>query len=174
MPIYEPFVGFTYNDIHSSVLKIYRVSSGNRYDENITATMTDKTVDVPGGDGQYYFGTTFKNRTFKVDYAFDSLTKEEIRTIKQIFCGDGIHDLVFDEDRDNNGNALKTWSAKVTGTATMKHLCFDEVEEDGKSIEVYKGEGSITFTCYYPYARSTQIKLDAKGCENDGDLPAPL
>ena len=80
MATYEPFVGFTYNGIHSSDLKIYRVSSGNRYDESITATMTDKTVDVPGGDGQYYFGTTFKNRTFKVDYAFDNLTKEEILT----------------------------------------------------------------------------------------------
>ena len=51
MPSYEPFIGFTYNGIHSSELKIYRVSSSDRYDENITATMTDKVVDVPGGDG---------------------------------------------------------------------------------------------------------------------------
>ena len=59
------FVGFTYNGVHSiRDLKIYRTSNGSRYDENMTATMTDLTADVPGGDGQYYFGTTFKNRTF--------------------------------------------------------------------------------------------------------------
>lgn len=138
------FIGFTYNGYHSiRDLGIYRTSNGNRYDDNLTATMTDKTVDVPGGDGQYYFGTTFKNRTFTVNYAFDMLTEAKIRTLKEVFCGDGIHDLVFDE------RPYVAWSAKVTGTASMKHLCF---EEDGQ--RVYKGEGSITFTCYYPYGHT--------------------
>lgn len=142
------FIGFTYNGKHSiRDLGIYRVSSGNRYEDNITAAMTDKTVDVPGGDGQYYFGTTFKNRTFKVDYAFDDLTEEKIALIKQVFRGDGIHDLVFDEA------PYKVWSAKVTGTASMKHLCFDE-----GGVRKYKGEGSITFTSYFPYAH-TPTKL---------------
>lgn len=141
--VMEDFIGFTYNGVHSSDLKIYRTSNGSRYDDNITATMTDKTVDVPGGDGQYYFGTTFKNRTFTVNYAFDNLEETDIVKIKEVFCGDGIHDLVFDE------HPYKAWSAKVTGTASMKHLCF---EEKGKRI--YRGEGSITFTCYYPYAHT--------------------
>lgn len=173
---YQPFVGFTYKDASGNMwhsitdLKIYRTSNGNRYNESITPAMTDKVVDVPGGDGQYYFGTTFKNRTFTVDYAFEELTKTEIDTIKMVFSGDGIHELVFDEDRDTSGKALKIWSAKVTGTATMKHLCF---EEDGEDI--YKGEGSITFTCYYPYARSENIERITTGetvQKNNGDLPA--
>ena len=156
-------------------LKIYRTSNGNRYNESITPAMTDKVVDVPGGDGQYYFGTTFKNRTFTVDYAFDKLTKTEIDTIKMVFSGDGIHELVFDEDRDNNGTAIKIWSAKVTGTATMKHLCFEE-----NGVDTYKGEGSITFTCYYPYARSEKLKLSTENTAetrlptNNGDIPAPF
>lgn len=154
----EDFVGFTYNGVHSSNLKIYRTSNGNRYDDNITAAMTDKTVDVPGGDGQYYFGTTFKNRTFTVNYVFDSLTEGDIRRIKQTFSGDGIHDLVFDE------RPYQVWSAKVTGTASMKHLCF---EENGQRI--YKGEGSITFTCYYPFAHSP-TKLWQQNMENGGKL----
>jgi hypothetical protein len=158
----QPYIGFTYNiktaatadqaavPYHSITdLKIYRTSNGNRYNESITPAMTDKVVDVPGGDGQYYFGTTFKNRTFTIDYAFEALTKTEIDTIKMVFSGDGVHELVFDEDRDENGEAQKIWSAKVTGTASMKHLCFEEEGED-----IYKGEGSITFTCYFPYARS--------------------
>lgn len=174
MPNYQPFIGFTYNGEHSiEDLHIYRTSNSNRYDENLTATMTDKTVDVPGGDGQYYFGTTFKNRTFTVNYAFDNLKKSDIAKMKRVFSGDGIHELVFDEDRDADGKALKIWSAKVTGTATMKHLCFEEGGED-----IYKGEGSITFTCYYPYAHSEKIELPSKNWgslnTNNGDLPAPF
>ena len=46
------FIGFTYNGKHSvRDLKIYRTSNSNRYTENLTATMTDKTADVPGGEG---------------------------------------------------------------------------------------------------------------------------
>jgi hypothetical protein len=41
------------------------------------------------------------------------------------------------------------YSAAVTGNATAKHLCFDE----GNGV-VYKGDGSIQFTCYFPFARS--------------------
>ena len=151
--VIQDFIGFTYNGVHSSDLKIYRTSNSGRYDESMTATMTDKTADVPGGDGQYYFGTTFKNRTFTVNYAFDDLSESDIKEIKKVFRGDGIHDLVFDE------TPYKAWSAKVTGTATMKHLCFDEnyidkVTQKEKNRRKYRGEGSITFTCYYPYAHT--------------------
>ena len=145
------FIGFTYNGYHSvRDLHIYRTSNGSRYDENLTATMTDKTADVPGGDGQYYFGTTKKNKVFNVPYAFDALTEYDLQQLKRVFSGDGIHELIFDE------TPYKAWSAKVTGTATLKHICF---EENGERL--YKGEGSITFTCYYPYAHSTNLDRKA-------------
>lgn len=150
----QDFVGFTYNGVHSiKDLHIYRTSNGNRYDNNLTATMTDKTADVPGGDGQYYFGTTFKNRTFTINYVFDHLCESDLQKIKSIFCGDSIHELVFDEE------PYKAWSAKVTGTASMKYLCFDENPNNSSANKrIYKGEGSITFTCYYPFAK-TPTKL---------------
>jgi phage-related protein len=165
MPNYNPFVGFTYNGKHSiDDLHIYRTSNSGRYTDNLTATMTDKTVDVPGGNGQYYFGTTYKNKTFTVNYAFDKLTKAELDNLRETFSGDGIHDLVFDEDRNTSGTALKTWSAKVTGTAQIKYLCFEEeVDAEGNSIDIYKGEGSIVFTCYFPFARKKQTQEFAGG-----------
>jgi hypothetical protein len=75
------FIGFTYNGKHSwRDLGIYRTSDGGaRYSGGLTATMTDKTADVPGRDGQYYFGTTFKNKTFTINYAFDELTEEKFQ-----------------------------------------------------------------------------------------------
>ena len=163
------FIGFTYNGKHSwRDLGIYRTSDGSRYSGGLTATMTDKTAEVPGGDGQYYFGTTFKNKTFTINYAFDELTEEKFQQLKSVFDGKGIHDLIFDEWPD------RVWSAKVTGTASIKYLCFDDEKLMDGYQRVYKGEGSITFTCYYPFARSV---VWYGGTSNDiigpvgGDIP---
>lgn len=166
------FIGFTYNGQHSyRDLGIYRTSSGSRYNSNLTATMNDKTADVPGRDGQYYFGTTFKNRTFTVDYAFHELTEEQFQYLKTVFDGKGIHDLIFDEDPD------KIWSAKVTGTASIKYICFEDQSLNDSFKRIYKGEGSITFTCYYPFARSAQTYGGTNSSVIDpveGDVPTPF
>jgi hypothetical protein len=37
----------------------------------------------------------------------------------------------------------------VTGTATLKYIPFGE----GTTGRTYKGEGTIQFTCYWPFAR---------------------
>jgi phage-related protein len=80
-----------------------------------------------------------------VSFAFDSLTEEQLARLKRHFGDKGIHDLIFDE------SPYKVYSAKVTGTATIKHIPFNE--GTGKE-RVYKGEGTIQFTCYNPFARS--------------------
>lgn len=142
------FIGFTYNGKHSWYdLGIYRTSDGSRYNDNLTPSLNDKATDIPGGDGQYYFYTRAKNKVFSISYAFDSLTEQGLRQLKQTFNGKGIYSLIFDEA------PYKTWSAKVTGNSQIKHLCFT----DSQGNRVYKGEGSIQFTCYWPYARSSEI-----------------
>ena len=55
------YVGFTYNNIHSSQLGLKSVSSGNRYQKDLLPVAQDYTTDVLGGDGTYFFGTKFKN-----------------------------------------------------------------------------------------------------------------
>ena len=46
------FIGFTYNGKHSMRdFNIYRTSDGSRYNDNLVPSMTDKTADIPGGDG---------------------------------------------------------------------------------------------------------------------------
>ena len=146
------FLGFTYNNLHSSTLGIVRTSDGSRFNENLLPTMQDKTVRVPGGDGTYYFGSYYTQRQFSVSFAFDGLTDEQIATIKRHFGDKGIHDLIFDE------TPYKVWSAKVTGTATIKYVAFAE----GDTGRLYKGEGSIQFTCYYPFARCAFSDTDTK------------
>ena len=145
------YMGFTYNGIHSSVLGIVRVSNGSRFDENLLPTMQDKTVQVPGGDGTYYFGSYFTQRQFSVSFAYDNLTERQIAQLRTHFGDKKIHDLTFDE------RPYKTYRAKVTGTATLKYIAFDEGE--GRE-RVYKGEGTIQFTCYQPYAICSKKWID--------------
>lgn len=152
------FIGFKYNGIHSSYYEIFRTSDGSRYSDNLIPQLTDKTVDVPGGDGQYYFGSFHKTRQFSISVAFESLDEEKYREMRIWLDGKGIHDLIFDEA------PYKVYSAKVTGTPQLKTICFDQ---DGE--RVYKGEGTIQFTCYYPFAHTpklTQSNTDGKVLDN--------
>ena len=144
------FIGFTYNGKHSSELGIVRTSDGSRFNENLLPTMQDKTVQVPGADGTYYFGSYYTQRQFNVSFAFDDLTEFQVAQLKSHFGDKGIHDLIFDEC------PYKVYSAKVTGTATIKYIAFSE----GSTNRLYKGEGGVQFTCYNPFARSRYKFLD--------------
>ena len=138
------YIGFTFNNTHSSSLGIVRTSDGSRFNENLLPIIQDKTVQVPGGDGTYYFGSFYTQRQFNIPFAFDSLTEEQFATLKRWLGDKQVHELIFDE------LPYKAYQAKITGSATIKHIPFDE---NGK--RVYKGEGSVQFTAYYPYAKST-------------------
>ena len=137
------YMGFTYDNTHSSTLGIVRTSDGSRFNENLLPTIQDKTVQIPGGDGMYFFGSYYTQRQFSVSFAFDGLTEEKIGEIRRVFGDKKIHDLIFDE------RPYKVYSAKVTGTATLKYIPFTE----GSTNRLYKGEGTIQFTCYDPFAR---------------------
>jgi hypothetical protein len=55
------FIGFTYNGKHSITdFGIYRVNNGSRYSHNILPQLQEKTAEVPGMDGVYYFGSNYK------------------------------------------------------------------------------------------------------------------
>lgn len=135
------FIGFTFNDIHSSVLGVVRVSDGSRYNEDLLPSFSDRTLDVTGRDGIYYFGSSYKQREFEVSYAFDNITESNLRDIKLFLSDKKIHELIFDEV------PYKVYKAKISGTPTIKYICF---MENGQRI--YKGEGTFYFVCYYPFA----------------------
>jgi hypothetical protein len=47
----------------------------------------------------------------------------------------------------------KVYTVKVTGMPTIKAIPFEEIS-NGKKVKIYKGEGSVTFTAYWPYAHT--------------------
>lgn len=137
------FRGFRFGKIHTSDLQLEVVSTSDRYEPRILPAPTDTTIDVPGGDGQYYFGSVYKNREITCNLAFDNVSEQIYRKIRQLFATDKLQDLVFDEE------PYKTWRAKIKSKPEFKSLCFTDKETGER---VYKGTGKLVFVCYFPYA----------------------
>ncbi len=138
------FIAFSFNGKHSfEDFGLIRTSDGSRYNINLAPTMQDKTAEVPGGNGMYYFGTTYKQKDFPISFAFDEMDEATLQGMKRWLNGDGVYPLWFAEE------PYKVYMAKVTGTPSLKLLPF---EIEGK--RVYKGEGSVSFTAYNPFART--------------------
>lgn len=137
------FIGFSFNGYRSEELGIVRVSDGSRYDEDLLPTSQDKTVQVPGGDGFYYFGSDYTQRQFSINIAFDELTEAQFRKLQQVFGTKELGKLIFDE------RPYKYYMVK-SGNPQLKYICFGK-EGDPR---IYKGEGILTFTAYYPFAKS--------------------
>ena len=173
------FLGFTFGGYHSSDLGITRVSGGDRYDEQLHPEIKDRTAEVPGVNGNYYFGSDFGPRTIDIEIAYDHLTEEQFRRLRRIFGTKHIQQLIFDE------RPYKYYMAKIESPIELSYVCFDEQDYEWENIplgkdeatgkmnyaqgisgdfeykkytdkfrRIYKGEGKITFICYFPFAKS--------------------
>jgi len=141
------FLGFTFNGIHSSNLNIVRIIKGDRFENNLSPDIKDSTVDVPGSDGIYLLNTSFKQKQISIDFAFEDLTEENMRRLRLLFNDKQIHGLILDEE------PYKEYQAKVTSSVKLSYIAFDYTEESTTS-KIYKGEGSVVFTAFYPYAQA--------------------
>ena len=156
MALSGDFIGFTFNGVHSSDMGIIRTSDGSRFNENLLPASTDKTVQIPGGDGTYYFGSNYTQRQIPISIATDELTETQFRQLKQWLGDKQIHPLVFDEA------PYKTYMVKTSSIPTLRFICFDNITKNNSEMtvnRVYKGEGSLQFIAYFPFARCTKKYL---------------
>ena len=156
MALSGDFIGFTFNGVHSSDMGIIRTSNGSRFNENLLPASTDKTVQIPGGDGTYYFGSNYTQRQIPISIATDELTETQFRQLKQWLGDKQIHPLVFDEA------PYKTYMVKTSSIPTLNFICFDNIIKNNGEMtvnRVYKGEGSLQFIAYFPFARCTKKYL---------------
>jgi hypothetical protein len=173
------FTSFSFKGIDSSDLGITRVSDGSRYTDDLLPTSQDKTAVIPGGDGTYYWETNHTQKVFNIPIAFDNLSEEQYKRLRQVFNTKELGELKFAE------TDYKYYMAKPTGIPQLKTVCFeeeyyDEVDKENKKRRIYKGEGTIQFTAYYPYAKGNKVKIDEYGNDttpitkieliNSGDL----
>lgn len=148
MSIKGDFISFTYNGVHSTELGIVRTSSSNRYNDQLVPTSQDKTVAVPGGNGTYFFGSNYTQRAITLNIAYDEVTEATLRRMRKVFSADTIHPLIFDDA------PYKVYYAKVSGQPQLNYIPFQNYDSDFLSgtPRIYKGEGTINFVCYDPFA----------------------
>ena len=118
------FTGFSFGDWHSTdpttgEVKVVRVSGGDRYTEQLHPEINDITAEVPGLNGQYYFGSDFGTKSFDIEIAFDHLTEQQFRKLRQVFGTKQIKKLVFDE------RPYKYYLAKLESPIELSYICFD-------------------------------------------------
>lgn len=164
----DDYIGFTYNGHHSSEYRIVRVNSGSRYETSLVPTPKDTTIDAVGRDGLYYVTSKYQQLTIPVNIAFDDLYDEDIRNLKEWLSSKTEGELWFDED------PYKQYSAKITSNPKLSWIAFD----DPIKGRVYKGEGTIQFICYYPWATSrfrnlSEVYKDVYGVEDPSTLINP-
>lgn len=149
------YIAFSFKGKHSfEDFGIYRVSNDQSgYNMNLNIDRTDKTAQVPGSDGLYYFGNEIKSRVFNVAFAFDNLPEEKLIDLKNWLSGDTLGDLWFSEE------PYKVYTAKVTGLSTIKTIPFEKHAKQRS----FSGTGQVTFTCYYPYGQTPDFIKVRKG-----------
>lgn len=159
-----PFLGFTYNGRHSSELGIVRINTGNRAEMPLSPSFKDSTAEVPGGKGLYYFNTQIQQRQFTINFAYDDLAEEDVRELREWLNPLEQGELIFDEE------PYKAYTVKPNTQPKLSYLVFDReiTTENFKLYEpstvkssgrIYKGEGAIGLTAYYPYAKAPSKEL---------------
>ena len=200
------FTGFTFGGKTSSELGIVRVSGGDRYNEELQPEIKDISAEVPGADGEYYFGSNYGPRKIDIEVAFDHLTEAQFKELRKVFGTRELQELIFDE------RPYKKYLAKLESPIELSYVCFDEPmktvgtardgirftsrtstigltdeavvgtgqvgESTGEIVRtreqitpyetdytqmqrIYKGEGKISFTCPFPFAKSVYKQLPA-------------
>lgn len=163
-----PYLGFWFNGHHSSEFNIVRVSTSNRYSEDMSPDIKDIVVERPGGDGSYYFGSTYQPKNFTINFAFDSMTEEEYQQYNIWVNNKKPAKFSFDEWNETWDKVTKYYMAKISSNATLKFVCFDE-----QGQRVYKGEGSLTFNCQFPFIIEEKISEDGS-IKIDSELSSPV
>lgn len=117
------FIGFSIGNFHSSKLGILRTSDGSRFNESLLPGFSDATAQVPGGDGMYYWKSTYSQKPFSIPIAYDSMTETQLRNLRRAMACKDIIPLVFDE------RPYKEYLVKPTGEPQLSYICFDEKDQ---------------------------------------------
>ena len=140
----EDFLDFSYNDTWASEMGLIKVNTGKRQDDEILPASKDTTIDVPGSDGVYYLNSKFQQREFTINFAYDGLKEKDILAIREWLAPKKECQLIFSE------RPYKYYMAKPKSAPKLSYIAFDDTD----GTRVYRGEGTVQFVCYYPWARS--------------------
>lgn len=159
----DDFLGFKFNNRHSSEFGIIRVSGGSRYNSDVLPNVKDNTIEIPGRDGKVFLNSSYDPIQFSFSFAYDELTEVQMRAMKQWLNRNQEGDLILDE------LPYKAYKCRVSGQPKLTFVCFDDYEQDGNigigahdedaaPRRIYKGEGTVNFVCYEAEGRNPNGK----------------
>jgi len=144
------FLGFQWDDIHSSELNIVRTINNQYFEDLLTPTISLTTETIPGSDGLYYFGQWFEKKEFSITIGFNSLTEQNLRQLIEMFSDKNYHDLTFDE------RPYKTYRVYTSTQPKFNYIG----EDDDEYGIIYKGEGIISLAMAIPFATARSKVLN--------------
>lgn len=139
----DDFTGFSFNGVHSSTLGIVRVSSGNRFEENLLPSLQDITSEASGKDGAYFYRTNYRKYDKTFNIAFEDMDEKQLRFLRRFYNSKGLYNLILDE------NPYKVYKAKGKGLNNIKYIPFGNIDN-----RRYAGEGTLSFEIYEGVSKS--------------------
>jgi len=140
------FVGFSFNGHHCSEYGLTAVSDGMSQ-QMLFSNFENKTAEVSGKDGAYYFGVKIKPRTFSITIVFDNMTSANKKSITQWLSPKETGKLIFDE------SPYKYYYVKVDSNPSFSFIPFEVSVTNGLQ-HVFKGSIEVEFLATDPYAYS--------------------
>ena len=130
---------------------IYRVAENDGYNEKGLPDLDAKTADNSGSNGQYWFKTNYKTKTFEFNIAYDSLYRYKLFEFVQKFSVNSYHTLILAEQ------PYKQYYVRVDNVPEFTYVPFDDYERETEQT-VYKGTGTLYFIADDPFAYSISKK----------------
>lgn len=159
MPWGKEYIDFSFAGRHISEFGLVAVTNSDRYQFHGSPEFTDETTSVNGVNGQYYWGTKFKTKTYDYSLATDGMTERQFDDFKRHFrpgyYGQFYEDAWFD----------RYAYVRIKSVVEFSFIPFQEdVEIAGNKIKsrIYKGECKISFIQDEPYTYSFYQVLDNK------------
>ena len=128
----EAFIGFSFNNIHSSSLGIKRITKEGLYSQPLSPTSQDKTEETISTDGAVYLGTTYTGFNITINYYFGPVNESGFQALKTFCETKKVAPLIFDE------SLYKIYSAKITGSAISYYNIYGAEGE-----RIYYGTGEL-------------------------------
>ena len=149
------YLSFTFDGVNSSTFNIVSVINGDRSNLDLSPPISVDAIEIANRNGAFYSKTTYKPRDFNISFAFDGLTEVEVMELRTWLKPDKVAWLIFDE------LPYKKYKVVISDAPKITYLGFDE-----NSNRVIKGEGSVNFRCYDPFARSVYRTLNLYGAND--------
>lgn len=150
------FIGLRYNDKHCEELGLLMVPPSDFYQEEFFGEFEDTTLEVPGREGAYYFGTQIRSKRIAISFAFDDMNSRKRKEVMTWLDPRKTAKLIFDS------SPYKYQWVKVAAQPSFSYVPFESEITNGVE-HIFKGTLDVEFLAVDPYSYSDYALI--------GDVP---